>query len=296
MPYIWQDGAWVDILSSAPEGGDPTDLYPSALLADGVDAATSVRTAVTAVASATPHSVSGASWVQVDASLSADAGGVAIYLTAGTSVVATDSSTLLEIATGAAASEVVWATVPIGYRLSNNGGLAPIIVPGHIAAGSRVSVRCRSAIASKSITAVVAFLGTKDTALGAPTTYQVNTGTSGGLVLTAPGSLNTKGAWAQLVASTAADLAALAIGFQGATVATNANGGLLIDIGIGGAGSEAVLISDIYLDVSSNEGLAPRSPVVYGVEVPAGSRLSARYARSSANNAVDLVLIGAPPA
>jgi hypothetical protein len=70
--------------------------------------------------------------------------------------------------------------------------------------------------------------------------------------------------------------------------------GVLVDIGIGAASAETVLIADIYVQGSTSESLVLRSPVTYGVDIPAGSRLSARWARASAtNSSLDCFLVGA---
>jgi len=78
---------------------------------------------------------------------------------------------------------------------------------------------------------------------------------------------NTKGAWVQLVASTpAADSLTLLIS------SGQASGHYLIDIGIGGAGSEQVLVADLMFSAM----VRVITPVTFPLHIPAGSRLSAR--------------------
>lgn len=272
----------------APTGGSLADQYPGSLLDDGVNTGTSVRNAVSATANVTPHA--DGTYVEIDPSLSADASGVFIYIVAAISNAATDTSTLLEIATGAAASEVAWATVAVGYRT----GDAAVFVPGFIASGTRVAVRVRSAVSLQAVSAQYEFLpATKSVDPPAPTSMGVVTAASRGTTVTAPGSLNTKGAWTEIVASTAADFENLYVGPQGVGGTTMSGSGVLLDIGIGAAAAETVLIGGIYLAGNASEYYRTASPLTYGVTIPAGSRLSARYARANANNAVDVLLVGA---
>lgn len=282
---------------TAPAGaGDLSDQYIGSLLAEGVNTATSARqAALTVNANATPHDPG--SWVEVDPSLSADAAGVIIYATAALSTGTTNSSTLLQIGTGAGGAETVWATIGVGYRGTSamfTPPNPPHVVPGFIAAGTRVALRARSAIANQPTDPIVVFLpATKTLDFGAPVTWQADTATSRGLTLTAPGSLNTKGAWTEMVASTSGDLNALCICPQGAGGTAMSATGVLVDIGIGASTAETVLIADVHGFGNTAEFYGWRNPMTYGVNIPAGSRISARYARNNAGNAVDLILVGA---
>jgi hypothetical protein len=106
--------------------------------------------------------------------------------------------------------------------------------------------------------------------------------TSKGVAVTVPGSTNTKGAWTQLVASTSAAFSALLITAQGNGDTSFTGANALVDIGIGGSGSETVLISDIHLIVAASETFISTVPMTYGVAIPSGTRISARWACSSA--------------
>lgn len=289
MPYLRQSGAWVDIENTAPAGGSASDLYPSSLLTDTVDTATSSRNTVTATASGTPHTPG--TWVEVDASASGDASGLFVMMSSTVNTSSADSSTLLEIGTGGSGSEVVWATLAIGYQVAAR----PMYVPGHIAAGTRVAIRVRSVTASRAVSAWVAFISAKSTTFGAPVTYGVNTGTSQGVTITAPGSTNSKGAWTTITSPTAGDLSAMCVCPQAAG-STAMNGSYVIfDLGIDTAGGTAftVVAADIQLLGASAEFYNTLCPTTYGVDIPAGSSIGARYSRGHANNALDLVIVAA---
>lgn len=282
---VWDAGAWVELGG----GGSLTDQYPGPLLADRVDTATSVRTLTTVVANATPFA--DGAYSEIDASLSADAAGIFVHVPNSIAAGDTNSSTLLEIGTGAGGAEAHWASLQVGYSTANE----RYFVPGFIAAGTRVAARGRSAIASQSLTNFsYQFLpATKSVDVSAPVTMGHSTATAHGVVVTAPGSLNTKGAWTEIEDSTPSTFGVLAVCPAGAEDTTLSANGILLDIGIGAGGAETVLIPDIYLAPSTAETIVARTPVVYGVSVPSGSRLSARYARANAGVSLDVFLIGA---
>lgn len=288
MPYQGDAKIYVGSTLISSPGGN-ANQFPGASTTDGVTGGSSLRDTVTATASATPHTPG--SYAEIDASLSGDAGGVFLRLTANTASSGTNSSTVIEIATGASGSEVAWATVAIGYLITEE----QLYVPGFIASGTRVAVRVRSNTASKAVSAIYTFLASPTTAPGAPVTMggtNIAT-TSRGVSITAPGSLNTKGAWTEIVASTSAAFTSLMVGCQADGDTSTAVAGTLVDIGIGAASSETVLISDIYLVWATNESFKYWSPATFGVSIPAGSRLSARYQRADANNPLDVILVGA---
>ena len=89
--------------------------------------------------------------------------------------------------------------------------------------------------------------------------------------VTTNASAHTKGAWTQLVASTAADADVLILSVACATASTNT--AALIDIGIGASGAESTVIPD--LAVGGASGNADYW-LVLPIKIPAGSRLAAR--------------------
>lgn len=109
--------------------------------------------------------------------------------------------------------------------------------------------------------------------------------TNYGLNPTNSGVANTKGSWLEIVASTVCDGIGLIV-----CVRVQSATWYLIDIGIGAAGSEKVLIPNL-LSGSSNY-----APFVFylPIRVPAGSRLSARFQSDSTTMvvAVNLIVAG----
>lgn len=99
-----------------------------------------------------------------------------------------------------------------------------------------------------------------------------NTATSGGTTVTS-GAANTKGSWTELIASTPFECDALIV------TANFAVTSCLLDIGVGAAGSETVLIPDI---LSSSLLANLQTQIRFPVRVPAGARLAARCAAVAA--------------
>lgn len=106
--------------------------------------------------------------------------------------------------------------------------------------------------------------------------------TSFGTSVTAPGSANTKGAWLELSSAAPHDVAGIVLSSYW-TASTGAVHSLL-DIGIGGSGSEVVLVGNVPHTRFSSAG-APSSPILLPCAIPAGTRIAARYQASAISGA-----------
>lgn len=111
------------------------------------------------------------------------------------------------------------------------------------------------------------------------------------LSLSAPGS-NTESGWTQLIAATAYEADVLIVW---ASVAGNTRVGL-VDIGIGGSGSEEVLIPNLSVSRPYDAPSEGQFCAVLPVRVPAGSRLAARcQSAGGATFYVGVTLVGCGP-
>lgn len=252
-------------------------------------------------ANAVPHTVG--AWVQAIAATVTEATCVYVEPTTASNTSVTDTSSLLSIGVGAAASEVAIATgIPMGYRETatsrlHNGLLIPVPL---IPIGSRISLQIQSAVTLKAITFQV-MLG-KLPYEYTPRPPVVMGGanlltTSRGVTLTAPGSTPVEGAWTEIIATTTQRFRALVVGIQGAASTNISNGTTFaFEVAMGSAGNEISIISDIYyLAGSGAETIGCLSPCsTFPVQIPAGTRLAGRYAASSLTSAADMVLIGIP--
>lgn len=90
--------------------------------------------------------------------------------------------------------------------------------------------------------------------------------------VTASASTHTKGMWTQLVASVSFDV--LAFDINADNVAASAtNTSMLLDVGIGGAGSEVVLVANI---LCGGNAIDSSRAAHFPIFIPSGTRISAR--------------------
>lgn len=219
-------------------------------------------------------------WVEVVAALA--------YSTAGVLLQWKGNSTnysLIDVGIGAGGSEVVVLPNIVGIVSMADNGWNSAFFPLALPAGTRVA--CRYQAATGGLTTGVKLLFITDNFIGLqPVTrwqdWGTNTGASTGAAVVAGGSAHTKGGYSQLIAATAFTTKWLAL--MVAWSDTNRN--FAIDIAIGAAASEEVVIPDLF---SFNS-----SAVVVGLpfSIPGGSRVAARCASQNASSTVLLSVLG----
>lgn len=239
--------------------------------------ATSLLTTVTA--SATVNVVG--AWVQMHAATTFPVSGLMIHLgKTGLAVAATNAQVSFDIGIGPNGSETaIINDVAVGGSLAFFAWWFPISIP----VGSRIAVRLRSLVASKSTTMAMSVYGGGfglEAGYKAVTYGAVTTG-SRGTILTSPASINTKAAWTVITAAVTSPARWIVVGLTSpnTTIATAIDG--LLDVGMGGAGAEAVIIPDISFGVSANEEVNHANSLTFPVNVPVGARLVARYQATS---------------
>lgn len=243
-----------------------------------------------AVASSVSANTKG-SFVQLVAATSQDATWLEVFIRC-----ATASSTLLvDIAVGGAGAEIV--IIPNIMLFVT--GTAParalnIAVPCSIPAGSRISARCQAGASRTCQVGVRLFndaMGSYQLPGVLIDAYNVNTATS--LVTNSVdpgGSANTKGAYAELTSSTTSSYQGffLAVGPGNSTTSSTTTPLWGLDIAIGAAGSEIVILPDQLLEAATTSSQAspiqPPALGYYPIPIPAGSRIAAR-AQCSATTA-----------
>jgi len=116
------------------------------------------------------------------------------------------------------------------------------------------------------------------------------------ITVTAGATAHTKGSWTQLISSTSHDAYGIWIGIDGIHVSAAATP-YLVDIGVGPAGSEQVIIPnlDVWGADATAAGLNPHL-FWFPVYIPAGSRVAARSQSATANKTcrVMVMLDGVP--
>jgi hypothetical protein len=253
--------------------------------------ATSIFWNATPVASATPHTKG--SWIQLVAATTADIYGLLVFSTTNTSSSAADSSSLLDVGVGASGSEVVAvADLAMGYRGAGN---LPYRVPVFIPSGSRIALRLQGAQVSKTYqVGVIPYTRTFSPVRPSSTVAALNAAStsSHGTALTVPGGTNAKGAWTQLVAATTEPYTSLMLGLQGNAGTAFASTNCLVDLGLGASGAEVVAVPNICATASSAESLTPTDQGAWLVDVPAGTRIAARYQIASLATTLDAIVYG----
>lgn len=213
------------------------------------------------------------------------------------------NSALVDIGLGAAGSEQVVVEnilADVGKGSASAYVANSLLLPLHIPAGTRVAARQQVNItASVGVSVVMNLIGgglagipsiSRAFGIGVDTTN----GSCGGSVIATPGTSNTESSWVELTSSLASDL----VGFFILTTKTsnfNSDTIGLLDIGIGAAGSESILIEDILISHdSSSTSWYPGSIGPLWIPLAAGTRIAARYQCNSnvAGNEFSLALLG----
>jgi hypothetical protein len=267
--------------------GQVIRLYePSALTSEGELTASSSGTALTlnGVGNTKP-----ATWTQIVAATASDADGFFVHLqNADTGI----SDYLVDVGLGAASSEVTIVSNILTSSGNADGFPGQAYYPIPIPAGSRIAMRhqCTDTAGNGQravVTLVNGGLAAKIRARFA-TTYGADTTDSGGTAVDAGAGANTKNTWSQLTAATTSDIDSMVICVGQRNNAANSAQNILLDIGIGAAASETVVVPDIYYRASLGEEIMPKQLWV-PVTVKAGQRLSARI-QSSTTDATDRVI------
>jgi hypothetical protein len=250
--------------------------YPVGPTADGV--------VVTAAGSTNTKG----SYAQIAASASFTSNYVSMFTHGGT---ATDGlEFLFDLAIGAAASEVVIvANTMVEETGTQDAGKFGIwMIPLAIPSGSRIAARCQCSTASATCRIALTLNGA-GAIPGVPsyTSYGVNLSDSGGTAVDPGVTIDTKGAYAQMTASTSAVTQAL-------TLMNTIGGNLVpqlaiwaIDIATGAGGAEVVLIPDLRAGAF---GLVPEGGPVsphtqsFLTYIPASTRIALRASCSINNN------------
>lgn len=264
----------------------PTEIA----LFEGVGAltASSAGTSITSSGSANTKG----SWTQLIAATTRDAAFVVVnpILNGG----ASNISYGIDIGVGGAGSEnPVITNFPAFFSPSQQVFAASAILPVRIPAGSRVSARCQSSGLSAAI-GIVLQLG--DSSLASADFAQIaeavgfNTATTLGTAVDGGGTANTKGSYAQIVASAAATYRGFLVVIDTLNTTASALNGKLLDIAIGAAASEQVIVPNIAIALNNGVGNQPQVLGPFWVPIPEGTRLSARCQCSS--NAADSRKLG----
>lgn len=221
-------------------------------------------------------------YVEITPSVSYDSDGIYLFFFPDALSTMTNSF-LIDIAVGSAGSEVpIIENIPAtGRRGSGQRVFIPIAIPS----GSRISTRSQVlnvGASQRGIGLCATLLPRSYTASNQNrnkvcTTYGANTSDSGGVQVDPGAAANTKGAWSEVVSSTAYPIRQLLLFFNLINNTTASAANFLVDVGIGSNGQEQLLISDI--SVGEQVGSDGLVPPVFGpipISIPSGTRIAVR--------------------
>lgn len=207
---------------------------------------------------------------------------------------------LLDISVGSAGNEVVVAS---NLYISSTAGstkrmIITIPIPIHIPVGTRISARCQAGGASD--ICLVNGVG-YSSGLGGQrgrakvVAYGDDTAASGGTAVDAGGVAHTKGSYVQLTASTNEQLKEimLIVGLNANTAMSTS--GFLVDIAVGAAASEEVLVPNIALYTDSANDSVSQAVFRCPIAIPAGTRIAVRMqstTTASPDDILDMVVYG----
>lgn len=224
----------------------------------------------------------GATYTTLIASTAFDAEAVRLVVMIGTGT----ADALVDLAVGAALSEQIIVNNALCSRGTQGPVMATLLFPVRIPAGSRLSARsqCTTGARVTSIWAQLISAGS----LGPHATERIETlgaatADSGGTSIDPGGTANTKGAWVELSASTSFDYQGFALGIGSQNNGAPGTFAWLVDVGIGGAGSEQVVIPNLIL---RDRGGISGSHEWFDCPIPGGSRVAGR-AQCNGTDATD---------
>lgn len=199
---------------------------------------------------------------------------------------------LIDIAIGAGGAETVVVPNIIHDAPTSSGqsGFGVWAFPLTIPASTRIAGRCQSSGSSKTVFSALTIHAAGG--VDGPTSYVnygASTADSGGTNVDPGGTVNTKGSYSQLAASSTAvaQVVVIMAAQDGNSVPNDSTMGL--DISTGAGGAEVVLLPDLaFATLSSQNPTPPRSRTRL-TYIPASTRISARAA-NGINDATDRLI------
>jgi hypothetical protein len=234
------------------------------------------------------------SYSELIASTSANAG-LLVLMVQDISTAATNTATLIDVATGASGSETdIISNLAVGGALTTAGPTGLVVaVPIKIASSTRLAARIQSVVTGgKTATAQIFLFDVGGDYATAPTSVDVITGdtaTSQGISFS-----GASGTWVQAIASTSRAYRAVAIvpSTHNTNIATITP---QLDVAIGASGSEVAFGSAI-VAYNNGENVFSTPPYLslFGRNIPAGSRLAVRHNIAANPDRYGFTLIGIP--
>ncbi len=122
-----------------------------------------------------------------------------------------------------------------------------------------------------------------------------NTSDSGGTAIDAGAVANTKGSYAQIIASTSVAYRGLIVMFGNNATNRSLTADYAVDIAVGAAASERIIIPDLELKANGQDQVTPQVWGPFFFNIPSGVRLSARSSSTTTDateRIVDVAILG----
>jgi len=227
-------------------------------------------------------------FAQAIASTSANASMLGIVVS-GVATNATNTATLLDIATGASGSEtVIIENIAIGSSTSTY-----FAVPFKIASGTRISARIQSVVTGGKTATIAVFLIDAGDYANAPTsvdTIGADTAASKGVSFS-----GSSGTWVEAISSTSRAYRAVTLIPSSHSDDIGNFFNTPIEVGVGASGNE-IAFGDLlhaYLNNEQSRGEIPYFSL-FGRNIPAGSRLAVKHSLTSNPDRYGFTLVGIP--
>ncbi len=205
----------------------------------------------------------------------------------------------VDIGVGAGGSEVVVISqLMVAHRDPNGAAQVDYFIPVSIPSGTRIAARCQChAINDGTFVGVSWFDGahTQVEGYAGVDSLGFTAASTQGTTIDPGATAGTKGAYAQLTASTTRDYAGLFFAFDALNVTTgttNNTDGFEIDVAIGAAASEVIIVPDIHVlkeYMSTVVGFQPKCSEIFWAPIPSGTRVAVRC-QCSTNTATERLL------
>jgi hypothetical protein len=230
------------------------------------------------------------SWVELTAATTSEISWIEVTLS--------DNSAggrwLVDIGVGAASSEQV--LIP-NLHYDHGGGSQGYVTysfPIAIPRGTRVAARAQTSITSATNSIKINIIGVSSSflfssPLGLVQDMGTVTATSGATSVDPGGTADTKGAWVELISATTRGMSWLSVSLGHDLVLITASLRWLVDIGVGSAGNEYVVMPNMFCNMNSGNDVFMGRGHSLPIHIPAGSRISAR-AQCSANTATSRLI------
>lgn len=238
------------------------------------------------------------SWTEIVTASTFNASAITVYVQSARGT----GDYLFDIGIGASGSEQVLfsnLSVSLGCPSCEESFSFALRLPVAIPSGTRISARAQgtNTTSYRKVRLGIGLDSSNASSGGNLITIGANTTDSGGVEIDPGGVADTKGSWIEISSATSEDIKKVFFCFGNKENTSFRNGRWKIDIGIGAAASEQVIIPDIPMiaDTQGSLALLPNPSLMYNIYIPAGTRIAVRAAcddTGATDRLFDIIMYG----